>query len=120
MSLRNTQPDGAKQPTSGEARLNLLLSHGGWREDDPLRQLPRLLDPLGICSMFAGSGDEAAELIEHHPIHIAVVDLEIPFDRNCPQAKPGGPRILHPRRHGFQNDDGGVQAPSRASSSRSR
>ncbi len=44
--------------------------------------------------MYATSGDEAADLIQHHPIHIAVVDLQIPFERDCPSQRPGGPRIL--------------------------
>ena len=77
-----------------DARLNLLLSYGGWREHAAVRQLPQLLEPMGIHAMEADTGEEAASLIQHQPIHIAVVDLEIPLSGTGPRPTPGGPRIL--------------------------
>ena len=75
-------------------RLNLLLSYGGWREHAAVRQLPRLLEPMGIRSLEADTGEEAAALIRQQPVHIAVVDLEIPLSRSGPRPTPGGARIL--------------------------
>ena len=66
-------PDNQNAP-----RLNLLLTYGGWRERPAVEQLPSLLNPLGIRAMQADSGEEAAQLIQSNPVHIAVVDLEIP------------------------------------------
>lgn len=60
-------------------RLNLLVSYGGWRPVPVVDQVVRLLEPLGICGYRAHSGEEAAELIEQQPIHIAVVDLDLPL-----------------------------------------
>jgi DNA-binding response OmpR family regulator len=76
------------------ARLNLLLSYGGWREHAAVRQLPRLLEPMGICALEADTCEEAASLIQHQPVHIAVVDLEIPLSHTGQQQTPGGARIL--------------------------
>jgi CheY-like chemotaxis protein len=85
----------------GRPRLNLLLSRGGWRRDAALDQLPALLAPLGIHSVTASSGEEAAEVIRSVSVHIAVVDLAIPLQRTqtAVGAPPvgsgeGGPRIL--------------------------
>lgn len=75
-------------------RLNLLLSYGGWREDAAVHQLPRLLEPMGIRSIEAETGEQAAEFIQHEPIHIAVVDLEIPLRTGPRMGEAGGPRIL--------------------------
>jgi len=87
------------EPNQGNARqvpahLNLLLSYGGWREHAAVKQLPRLLEPMGIHAMEADTGEEAASLIEQTPVHIAIVDLEIPLNRSTSAASPGGPRIL--------------------------
>lgn len=85
-----------EEPTTGDRkdiRLNLLLSSGGWRSSDAVQQLPDLLAPLGVRSHIAESGDEAADLIRQMPIHIAMVDLEIPLSRNS-SAEAAGPRVL--------------------------
>ncbi|MCH2137870.1 MAG: hypothetical protein MK074_02320 [Phycisphaerales bacterium] len=74
-------------------RLNLLLSYGGWREESAVRQAPRLLEPMGIRTMEAGTCEEAEQLIRSKPIHIAVVDLEIPLRAATP-SEPSGVRIL--------------------------
>ena len=44
--------------------------------------------------MQADTGEEAASLIQHQPVHIAVVDLEIPLTRCGSRPVPGGARIL--------------------------
>ena len=82
------RPDNQDAP-----RLNLLLTYGGWRERPAVEQLPSLLNPLGIRAMQADSGEEAAQLIQSNPVHIAVVDLEIPLRAATP-SEPSGVRIL--------------------------
>lgn len=78
-------------------RLNLLISYAGWQQDPWVERLPRMLEPMGVRSLQAGSGREASRFIEHEPIHIAVVDLALPFD-SMPQAggqqMEAGPRLL--------------------------
>jgi len=98
------QDDPVYQQTSNNQtppRLNLLLTYGGWRERPAVEQLPQLLHPLGIQAMQADSGEEAAQLIRSNPVHIAVVDLEIPVQlrrddagRRAPVNSEGGLRIL--------------------------
>ena len=82
-----------QSPSTPSPRLNLLLSYGGWREHAAVRQLPRLLEPMGIRSMEADTGEEAADLIQQQPVHIAVVDLEIPLSRH-PRPEAAGQRVL--------------------------
>lgn len=82
---------------SSRPRLNLLLTYGGWRDMPAVLQLPRLLTPMGIRAMQAESGDEAARIIDREPVHIAVVDLEIPLihrSGQAPRPRTGGPRLL--------------------------
>jgi CheY-like chemotaxis protein len=88
--------DALRHPGLG-GRLNLLLSE----PDDPVASwatdMPRLLEPLGIRSLRACTGREAADYIRREPIHIAVVDLAIPLDDAGPvgaSAEPGGMRVL--------------------------
>ncbi|MCL2646688.1 MAG: hypothetical protein FWD61_06745 [Phycisphaerales bacterium] len=65
----------------GESRLNLLLTH---QEHAPLQgqtwyqTLQQLLSPLGVRTFEATSGVQAVDLIERHPIHLAVVDSRLP------------------------------------------
>ena len=88
-------PDSPGPPEgSGRSRLNLLLSYGGWRQTPAEEQLARLLEPMGINSITADSGEEAAGVIRRVAVHIAVVDLAIPLDRRGPSTAPGGGRIL--------------------------
>jgi len=94
--IRDEANGGSDERAGG--RLTLLLSHGGWRELPAVEQLSRLLEPHGIRSVMAESGEEAAELIERIAIHIAVVDWGIPLRRSDVggggRAKAGGGRIL--------------------------
>ena len=89
--MNNAMPTTSQPP--GGSRLNLLLSYGGWRQTTAIAQLPQLLTPMGIHSIHVESGEEAARAIDEFAIHIAIVDLAIPLQRDVP-SKPGGPRIL--------------------------
>ncbi len=67
----------------GDIRLNLLLTPPPTRaaggEGQPWHQtLTHLLLPLGVRTFEATSGAQAVELIEKHPIHLAVVDTRLP------------------------------------------
>lgn len=88
-------PDSA---APNDRRLNLLLSYAGWQPDPWVDRLPRLLEPLGVASVRAQSGREAAEVIRTTPIHIAIVDFGLPLDGpGCagdPADEEGGPRLL--------------------------
>jgi hypothetical protein len=97
MMLRSEQP--ATTPPAGSHRLNLLLSCTNWRQDNALEHLPPLLTPLGIHSITASSGEEAAEVIQKFTVHIAVVDLSIPLQRAMNAAcssstGEAGPRVF--------------------------
>jgi len=104
--LRSQQPDqpersapGGGGSARGHGRLNLLVTYGGWRDAPAVEQLAQLLGPLGIESFNAESGEQAAEIIRTHRIHIAVVDLAIPLQqrettRKTAAGRPGGGRIL--------------------------
>src|SRR4051794_14524010 len=64
-----------------DARLNLLLtpSPAQTGAGQPWQQtVSRLLVPLGVRTFEAKSGAEAVELMERHPIHLAVVDTRLP------------------------------------------
>jgi CheY-like chemotaxis protein len=92
--------------SAGNHRLNLLLSVPQWRQGTAVDHLPQLLEPMGINSLRAASGEEAADVIRSVRVHIAVVDLSVPLMRisSCsdrpmpavlsPSASEGGPRIL--------------------------
>ena len=86
-------PDARTEPAN---RLNLLLSYAGWQHESWVDRLPRLLEPMGILSLRAGTGREASRVIDEHPIHIAVVDLSLPLEANSnPAAAPeAGPKLL--------------------------
>lgn len=106
---RRHHPHHAHPPAGGDApssranggRLNLLLSYAGWDHDSWVDRLPRLLEPMGVVALRAGTGREASEVIKSNPIHIAIVDLGLPLDTS---AKPppddlhemseGGSRLL--------------------------
>src|ERR1035437_8869418 len=63
------------------SRLNLLLTH---QERNPLagqtwyQTLHQLLAPMGVRTFETTSGKQAVDLIESHPIHLAVVDSRLP------------------------------------------
>lgn len=105
-SAREPQPGPpADAPSAGDgaARLNLLLTYGGWRTDSWADRLPQMLAPMGVRVWRAASGREAADLIRSMRVHVAVVDFRLPLDRlaSAPEAcapsagpEEGGARIL--------------------------
>jgi DNA-binding NtrC family response regulator len=88
--------DDARAASLPRARLNLLLSYGGWRSESWADQLPRLLDPVGIHSIKVECGRQAEDVIRAMPVHIAVIDLRIPLDvsQGSERLDASGPRIL--------------------------
>jgi CheY-like chemotaxis protein len=113
MMLRPNHPDapkpaGTPQDCPAQAsrdqlpRLNLLLTCASWRQNTALDHLPPLLEPLGIRTIKAPSGEEAAEIIQQLRVHIAVVDLAIPLQRKPSDGScelnnhltEAGPRVL--------------------------
>src|SRR5689334_16334957 len=63
-----------------QPKLNLLLTHRqrtlhgeSWQ-----RTLSDLLAPMGVRTFEASTGSQALALIEEHPIHLAVVDTQLP------------------------------------------
>jgi DNA-binding response OmpR family regulator len=61
-------------------RLNLLVSYGGWRDESWADMLPRLLDPMGVCTYRVDSAKQAFEFVRTTPVHLAVVDLALPME----------------------------------------
>lgn len=71
------------------ARLNILLTHRqaprgsapsrpAYDRPQPWHEtLPQLLSPLGVQTFQATSGPQALDVLEHHPIHLAVVDTRL-------------------------------------------
>ncbi len=61
--------------TSSHNRLTVLLAndHEGWNETARL-----MLEPFGVQTIYAHSGREALSLIESQPIHVAVLDTQMP------------------------------------------
>ena len=57
MMVRTDQPDQTCQDPQDPARLNLLLSATRWQDRSTVAQVPDLLDPLGIRSILAESGE---------------------------------------------------------------
>jgi hypothetical protein len=91
---------GGESPGDSAERLNLLLSYAGWRDDSWADRLPRLLEPMGVRSLRAGSAREAQRVLQSTRVHIAVVDLGLPMDpaRATPAAvspvEEAGARLL--------------------------
>lgn len=60
-----------------------------------------MLEPMGVQSHRAETGDQAKRVLETTQIHIAIVDLALPLDSRCeascghqPDLEEGGPRLL--------------------------
>jgi CheY-like chemotaxis protein len=61
--------------TQGHNRLTVLLAN----EQEEWHQTVRgLLEPQGVQTLVARSGREALDLIESRPIHVAVLDQQMP------------------------------------------
>ncbi len=93
----SASPDPA-DPAPTLHRFNLLLSYAGWESDPWVNRLPTLLQPMGVRSYLAASGQEASRVIRQNAVHVAIVDLGLPFDAPDAQPSPspgeGGPRLL--------------------------
>ncbi len=77
-------------PASPEgARLNLLLSWGGWRPDSWADRMAALLEPMGVTSLKARTARDAERVIRNTPVHVAVVDLGLPLDYGSPSDEAG-------------------------------
>src|SRR5688500_20226060 len=60
---------------SDSSRFRVLLANEqeGWHQT-----VRRLLEPQGVQTLSARSGREALELIESTPVHVAVLDAQMP------------------------------------------
>lgn len=87
---------GGGAPEGCRGRLNLLLSYAGWHCDAWAERLPLLLEPMGVRSVRAATGQQATEVLRRiSPIHIVVVDLGLPLKEDPREgAEEGGPRVL--------------------------
>ncbi len=54
----------------------------------------RLLEPHGVSVLQARSCSEATHIIRVHAVHIAVVDLALPFDAHTLGGEPAGTRVI--------------------------
>ena len=61
--------------TEGQNRLTVLLANEqeGWHQT-----VRGLLEPQGVTTLVARSGREALDLIEKRPVHVAVLDQQMP------------------------------------------
>jgi CheY-like chemotaxis protein len=100
VTARHDNPVPASPTPGGGGRLNLLLSFAGWQPESWVDRLPHMLEPMGITSHRAASGEQAHRVIRQTRIHIAVVDLGLPLQEPEPTREPvpdleeGGPRLL--------------------------
>ena len=58
---------------SGRFKVLLANEQEGWHQT-----VRRLLEPQGVQTLSARSGREALELIESTPVHVAVLDAQMP------------------------------------------
>ena len=62
-----------KASPSGRFKVLLANEQEGWHQT-----VRRLLEPQGVQTLSARSGREALELIESTPVHVAVLDMQMP------------------------------------------
>ena len=62
-------------PTTAPTRFTVLLANEqeGWHD-----HVRRLLEPQGVQTISARSGREALTVIERQPVHVAVLDTQMP------------------------------------------
>ena len=60
-------------PSSNRFKVLLANEQEGWHQT-----VRRLLEPQGVQTLSARSGREALELIESTPVHVAVLDVQMP------------------------------------------
>ena len=79
------------------ARLNVLLTHSRPRERFTYGKtewpelVSRLLSPVQIQTYVAGTSGEALSLAESHPMHVVVVDFQLP----CRSGMPDGAEAMN-------------------------
>src|SRR5215218_857038 len=60
-------------PSNNRFKVLLANEQEGWHQT-----VRRLLEPQGVQTLSARSGREALELIESTPVHVAVLDMQMP------------------------------------------
>lgn len=97
--MRNVRHYPDLTPAGGShARFNVMLTEDRWgRPEHWSRQLPRLMEPLGVASYTVRSGQEALDLVKRVPLHAAVIDLATPRVSPPPPA-PSSPDPANPTR----------------------
>ncbi len=60
---------------TGANRLNVLLAN---EQEQWHRTVRQLLEPQGVQTFSARSGQEALHLMETNPVHVAVLDVQMP------------------------------------------
>ena len=83
-------------PTDGPKsdRLHVMVTDRGQRW---AQQIPRLLEPHGVRSYTVHTSDEAVDLLQATPIHVAVVDMFLDTDPDATPSTtrlPGGLKLL--------------------------
>ena len=87
------------QHASQPGRFKVLLANEqeGWHQT-----VRRLLEPQGVQTLSARSGREALELIESTPVHVAVLDAQMP--------QLGGMQVIRMMRESRRVEPGRVEA----------
>jgi CheY-like chemotaxis protein len=63
------------EPFSCQNRLTVLLAD---EPDGSPMTVKRLLEPQGVTTLVARTGREALELIKSQPVHVVVLDVQMP------------------------------------------
>jgi CheY-like chemotaxis protein len=82
-------------------RFTVLLANEQEGFHDHVR---RLLEPQGVQTLSARSGREALELIESTPVHVAVLDAQMP--------QLGGMQVIRMMREHRHGEPGKVEVPA--------
>lgn len=95
MDARSAYPQGGGATGAGGGRLTLMLSAPHWRETPWAEALPRVLEPLGVISIRAGTARQAERVLRTTRVHMAVVDMGVPLaDDGDQRAEDGGSVVL--------------------------
>jgi two-component system sensor histidine kinase RpfC len=85
----------AGQP--GRFKVLLANEQEGWHQT-----VRRLLEPQGVQTLSARNGREALELIESTPVHVAVLDAQMP--------QLGGMQVIRLMREMRRDEPGGAES----------
>lgn len=89
---------GAEADRAGRGRFNVLLTEErSYPQEHWTRQLPRLMEPMGVRSYLARTGEEALQITTRMTIHAAVIELGTPRSAGPARAatEPGGLWLLN-------------------------